>query len=95
MNDANARAETAYDIIDRRCTHSRCAQAESGDAYRMVGRCGNCRAEPLIGLFTAGHDAYGGNCPACGCDRLTWTRLASSDETPAAGVITGQASGNG
>lgn len=90
MSAQPEQAETAYDIVDRRCTHPNCAGKT--DAYRMVGGCYNCGAKPLIGLFTATHEhGSGGKCPACGCERLHWDQLAGPDEVPAVGVITGEA----
>jgi hypothetical protein len=72
-------------FTDERCRHPRCAAAEKGDAYRMVGGCYNCGTEPILGLFTAGHrHGNDGRCPVCGCSRLHWDRLASPDEIPAA-----------
>lgn len=72
----------------------------------MIGGCYNCGTKPILGLFTAGHEATGVGvaCPVCGCSRLHWDRLATADEIPAAfteatralgkltedGVITGE-----
>jgi hypothetical protein len=67
-------------LVDRRCGHDWCARK---GVYRMIGGCSNCGAEPLLGLFTATHEARGGDCPTCGCDRLHWDRLATPDEIPA------------
>ena len=72
--------EIIYDIVNRSCTHFSCEDKKG--RYRMVGHCLNCGAQPLIGLFTASHEASGGDCPACGCSRLTWIRLADPDEVP-------------
>ena len=84
--------ETAYDIVDCRCTHPRCHRADTGSVYRMAGACRNCGTRPLIGLFTAGHEASGGvsggTCPACGCERLHWDRLAGPDEVAPRSVTT-------
>lgn len=68
-------------FVDRRCGHPRCNQTS---VYRMIGGCYNCGTTPLLGLFTATHEASGGQCPACGCERLHWDRLATPDEIPAA-----------
>ena len=78
MSDSERRA-----FIDRRCRHRNC---EGKDAYRMIGSCYNCGTKPILGLFTAGHEASGisGDCPICGCTRLHWDRLATEDEIPAA-----------
>ena len=64
-------------FVDRRCT------CNEPDAYRMIGGCYNCGTSPILGLFSAGHQQGGGECPACGCDRLHWDRLATPDEIPA------------
>ncbi len=71
-------------FIDRRCTMPQCADKTS--TYRMIGGCYNCRTEPILGLFTSGHEASdrNGDCPVCGCARLYWRRLATEDEIPAA-----------
>jgi hypothetical protein len=85
--DDQVRQET-YDpagavlLVDRRCGHPSCRDAKRG-VYRMIGGCYNCGAKPLIGLFTVTHEAGGGDCPACGCARLHWDRLATPDEIPA------------
>jgi DNA-directed RNA polymerase subunit RPC12/RpoP len=71
---------TSYNFVDRRCGHPRC---DEPGVYRMVGACYNCGAKPLLGLFTAGHEATGGECPACGCRRLHWDRLATPAKIPA------------
>lgn len=84
LTAALAASQPRYDIIDQRCTHPRCTDAESGRAYRMAGECINCGTKPLVGLFTAGHEhGYnGGPCPACGCRKVRWTSLAdASPET--------------
>lgn len=67
-------------FVDRRCGDKWCADK---GVYRMIGGCYNCRTEPLLGLFTVTHEARGGDCPACGCTRLHWDRLAAPDEIPA------------
>ncbi len=70
--------KTAF--LDRRCRVGACPDK---GAYRMIGGCYNCRTEPILGLFTAGHEALGGDCPVCGCGRLHWDRLAAPEEIPA------------
>ena len=67
-------------FLDRRCSMGACPHK---GAYRMIGACRNCGTEPILGLFTAGHEATGGDCPVCGCNRLHWDRLATPDEIPA------------
>jgi hypothetical protein len=69
-------------FIDQRCRQSQC---EHKGVYRMIGGCYNCGTKPILGLFTAGHEVSGvsGDCPACGCTRLHWDRLAAPDEIPA------------
>ena len=68
-----------YDIIDERCTHRNCADNET--FYRMSGSCLNCKAGPLVGLFTSDHSAIGvrSACPACGCREVRWDKLADLD----------------
>ena len=75
------RARPLSAFVDRRCRYGSCGH--KGGVYRMIGGCLNCRTERLLGLFTAGHEAIGGNCPVCGCAKLHWDRLASPDEIPA------------
>lgn len=78
---------TPKTFVDRRCTYGSCVHKDG--AYRMIGNCSNCRTEPILGLFTAGHEALGGDCPVCGCNRLSWTRLATPNEIPAGFENTG------
>lgn len=66
-------------IADDRCQHGDCVDK---GAYRMVGHCLNCGAEPVLMLFTAGHDARLLPCPTCGCRRVAPERLAAGDEIP-------------
>lgn len=73
-------------LVDRRCTYGACATRTG--AYRMIGGCYNCGTSPLLGLFTVTHEAKGGDCPACGCSRLHWDRLATPDEIPAGFEVT-------
>ena len=68
-------------LVDRRCW--RCQDQGKTGIYRMIGGCYNCRSEPILGLFTPGHESHGGDCPVCGCARLHWDRLATADEIPA------------
>jgi hypothetical protein len=71
-------------FVDYRCDHE-----HHGDAYRMIGRCRNCRS-PLLGLFSTGHEAAHGisgpTCPVCGMQATTWDRLAAPGEIPAGGI---------
>ena len=74
---ARTAAVRQCDIINLRCTHRMHEGVTT--AYRMSGRCRNCGTTGLVGLFTKGHEASGGSCPACGCSPLTWDRLADLD----------------
>lgn len=82
-------------LVDMRCQHKGCPRAERGNIYRMVGRCSNCKAEDLLFLITAGHEAptsiaHPAECPYCGCRTAYATRRATEDEIPVAftGVAT-------
>lgn len=70
-------------FVDLRCSHSHHADA---GVYRMAGHCRNCTS-PVLGLHTVRHAADGGilgaDCPVCGCQSLSWDRLATPDEIPA------------
>lgn len=70
--------------VDARCTMRRCTRAETGNIYRMVGRCSNCGAEPVLVLYTSGHDKHKVDCPKCGVSAVLPTRLASDEEIPVA-----------
>lgn len=50
----------------------------------MVGKCANCHAEPVLVLFTVGHEARQVSCPSCGVERVYTTRLATPEEIPVA-----------
>ncbi len=73
-------------MIDLRCTWSRCPEAEKGDAYRMVGSCGNCGTDGILLLYTAGHpksdSSNPAKCPVCGNRSVRAVRLATEDEIP-------------
>jgi hypothetical protein len=77
--ESRAIAGPRYDIIDERCAHRNCADNKT--AYRMSGSCMNCKAGPLVGLFTADHAAFTvqSRCPACGCREVRWKQLADLD----------------
>lgn len=66
---------------DDRCKSPKCTQK---DIYRMVGKCANCHAEPVLVLFTVGHEARQVACPCCGVERVYTTRLATPEEIPVA-----------
>ena len=76
---APGEATPAARLVDLRCDHGACAHR---GVYRMTGGCYNCRAEPLLGLFTVTREARGGDCPVCGCATLHWDRLAVPVEIP-------------
>lgn len=71
-------------FLDARCHWPNCHHAKIGRVYRMIGSCLNCKVSPILGLFTAGHEAsegvLGRPCPVCGTLSLTWSRLATEDE---------------
>ena len=71
-----------YDIIDQRCSHHSHRDETAQRAYRMSGRCYNCGASPLVGLFTYGHGSSS-KCPACGCYEVRWSKLADDDPATA------------
>lgn len=67
---------------DARCHDQSCAHK---GIYRMIGRCYNCKAEPVLVLFTEGHEAYRVKCPTCRVrDSVNVSRLATEDEIPEA-----------
>jgi len=67
---------------DMRCNHPSCS---TKGIYRMVGKCTNCKAEPVLLLFTAGHQSEAGKCPVCENERSVYAaRLATEDEIPVA-----------
>lgn len=68
---------TGGPVVDVRCSHDRC---EGKPSYRMAGKCNNCKTEPIIGVFTTGHEARNGwgspECPVCGCSgQIYWECL--------------------
>lgn len=67
--------------VDDRCKSTECARK---DIYRMVGKCANCHAEPVLVLFTVGHEVRRVACPSCGVERVYTTRLATPEEIPVA-----------
>lgn len=69
--------------VNRHC--SVCRKEGKTGIYRMVGGCYNCGTIPILGLFTVGHSAAGGDCPACGCSRLHWDQLATPEALRIAG----------
>jgi hypothetical protein len=80
-------------LVDRRC--SLCQDGGKTDMYRMIGGCYNCRSEPILGLFSVTHEASGGKCPVCGCERLHWDRLAAADEIPVSFEVKRSSEGEG
>ena len=69
--------------VDSRCTMTNCSHKTR--IYRMVGKCWNCQTEPILVLYTEGHEADAVDCPACGCSRKVHvTRLATDEEIPVA-----------
>lgn len=77
-------AETALPMVDGRCGCFRC-EARTKDIYRMIGRCYNCKTEPILILYRVGDPAALAGCPVCGnSDSVHAFRLATADEIPAA-----------
>lgn len=67
--------------VDDRCLA--CPQETS--IYRMVGRCLNCGADPILVLTTSGHEVNRrACCPVCGTSNVNPSRLATDDEIPEA-----------
>lgn len=68
--------------VDARCGCRRC-EARTQDIYRMVARCLNCRAAPILILYRAGDKAADVDCPVCGVwHSVKPERLATDDEIP-------------
>jgi hypothetical protein len=81
MREGIVADEDAAKIVDARCTNEACRRpGHSTVEYRMKGRCSNCRAHDIIGVFSRGHEAgegmTGPRCPICGCMELQWKGLA-------------------
>jgi len=72
--------------VDGRCNCARCV-ARTEHIYRMVGRCLNCGATPILMLFRAGDPTARLKCPLCGNDRVESQRLATADEIPVAASL--------
>ena len=67
---------------DKRCGAPECVNK---GIYRMVGKCINCMSEPILILFTAGHETEKGKCPVCENARSVMPlRIATVDEIPSA-----------
>lgn len=66
--------------VDARCTHRDCLRGNNKGEYKLAGYCTNCGTEPIVGVFTVGHEAGSGvlgrKCPVCGCKRLGWRGIA-------------------
>ena len=74
-------------LVDLRCKTGSCAYRDG--VYRMIGRCANCGADPLLFLVTTGHEVprgpmLGARCPICDTRNAYATRLANPDEIPSA-----------
>lgn len=71
-------------IVSGICTCNRCEVGERR-VYRMIGRCYNCRAEPILMLYRSGDTAAPLECPNCGVYASVHAqRLATDEEIPAA-----------
>lgn len=66
---------------DARCTMSFC---QGIAIYRMIGKCANCGADPILVLLTSRHKAIKVECPTCKNETVDPTRLARDDEFPEA-----------
>jgi ssDNA-binding Zn-finger/Zn-ribbon topoisomerase 1 len=67
------------------CTCNRCERFGKREIYRMVGRCYNCQADPVLMLYRSGDRACPLDCPKCGnYQSVRPSRLATDDEIPAA-----------
>jgi hypothetical protein len=65
-----------------KCECSRC-QDRTQNIYRMVGRCANCQANPILMIFRAGDPVRPLDCPVCGVWHSVYAgRLATDDEIP-------------
>jgi hypothetical protein len=70
--------------VSGKCMCDRC-EARTTDSYRMVGRCWNCHAQPILMIYRAGDKASTLDCPVCGNDRSVHpSRLATDEEIPVA-----------
>ena len=66
------------------CMCSKCTE-RTGDIYRMIGSCYNCKTDGILMLFRAGDKAGNLDCPVCGnYNSVHSHRLATEDEIPAA-----------
>ena len=73
--------------VDGRCGCARC-EASTGDIYRMIGRCSNCQADPILMLFRAGDPAVRLTCPACKVrEGVSPQRRATDEEFPEAELV--------
>lgn len=61
-----------------------CSRCERGPRriYRMIGKCWNCTADPILMLFRAGERTMPLDCPLCGCREVRAVRRATDDEIP-------------
>ncbi|SRR5579884_25913 len=67
--------------VDGSCRNRSCNKA----TYRMIGSCYNCHTKPIVMVFSVGHDVYALTCPVCGADKVVASRLATDEESQAAG----------
>lgn len=69
-------------MVDARCIHTRCSH-RNDDAYRLVGKCLNCQSDPVVGMFSFGHEASSGAlgpaCPRCGCREIRWRGMEDDE----------------
>lgn len=80
--DGDVRAPVLLATVSGVCTCSKC-EAVGRSIYRMVGKCSNCQAGPILMLYRAGDRASVLECPSCGCREVYASRRATDDEIPA------------
>lgn len=53
--------------VDATCL--KCSKCKGNGSYSMVGRCYNCRTEPIVVTYSVTHEAQPVKCPVCGVSR--------------------------
>lgn len=72
-------------FVDARCGCEAC-ETRTGNVYRMVGWCSNCKQDGIVCLYRSGDSVRDLDCPRCGhyySVRRSSQRLATDDEIPA------------
>lgn len=83
QNDGDVRAVAPIVTVSGVCICDRCEVGQRA-IYRMIGKCLNCKTDPILMLFRAGDEASSLKCPICECNRVYAYRRATDDEIPAA-----------